>query len=143
MTLDIDKVATVQTDVEVYYIEEGLGVTPNGAIGAAKRKFRDEFDADKVAAKKMRETHNGFYVMAMEKPEPEYLDQVALQALRNNPEVVADLEATDFALVDDAAEELVDAVYERTYNPDEFDLEEVQEKLEMTLRCYGPVVKDE
>lgn len=141
MTVDLKDVHHASTDVRVYFIEEGLGTTPNGAVGAAKRQFREDFDADKVAAKKMQETRNGFYVMAMEKPEESYLDQVALRVLRKNPDVVADLEARDFALVDAGAEELVDKVYEIVYNPSQFELEEVQETLEETLETYAPVVE--
>jgi hypothetical protein len=140
MTIDLDNVYQAQTDVQVYFIEEGLSATPNGAIGAAKRQFREDYDSDKVAAKKMRETRNGFYVMAMAKPEDSYLEQMALRVLRNNPDVVADLEARDFALVDAGAEELVDAVFDQAHSPDRFDLEEVQETLEEMLRAYAPVV---
>jgi len=140
MTIDLDNVYPASTDVQVYFIEGDLGATPNGAIGAAKRQFREDFDADKVAAKKMRETRNGFYVMAMAKPEDTYLEQIALRVLRGNPDVVADLQAEDFALVDAGAEELVDRVFDQAHSPDRFELEEVQTTLEEMLKCYRPVV---
>lgn len=141
MSIDLDNVYQAQTDVQVYFIEGDLGASPNAAVGAAKRQFREDYDADKVVAKKMRETRNGFYVMTMAKPEPAYLGKMALSVLRDNPKLVADLQKKDFALVDAAAEELIDKVFDRVRGSNRFKLKEVQNALEETLEAYAPVVK--
>jgi hypothetical protein len=142
MTVGLDDVHNASTDVEVYFIEERLATTPNGAVGAAKRQFREDYaDADKVGAKKMRETRNGFYVMAMAKPEPNYLDQVALRVLRDNSEPVGDVTNYQKEPSSAAAEHLIDKVFEKVHTPTSFELDEVKDALERNHSLYADLVE--
>jgi len=142
MTVDLDDVHNASTDVEVYFIEEGLDVTPSGAVGAAKRQFREDYDdVDDVSAKKMRETRNGIYVMAMAKPEPNYLDQVALKVLRNEPQAVSDAVGSGSSLGGfGATQYLINEVLERVYSQSKFDRDDAEEALNRNCTIYDELV---
>lgn len=140
--LNLDVVETPSIDVKVYFIPDGdFHLTANRAVGVAKRRFRDEYDADKVAAKKMQETRNGMYVMAMEKPEPTYLDQIALRTLRDNPEAVDDVVSYHRDIDDPARDHLIDEMMERDHDPDRRDIEDVKEALDRNHTRYSDLVK--
>jgi len=144
--LKLDCVEQPSIDSELYFIPDGdFDLTANRAVGVAKRKFRDDHpDTDKVAAKKMRETRNGMYVMAMEKPEPTYLDIIALRTLRDNPQAVDDVviyhkDIKD--IKDPARDHLIDEVMERHRCPDRLDIEDVQDALDRNHTTYIDLVE--
>jgi hypothetical protein len=142
--LELDCVHEPSIDSELYFIptSDDYHLTPNKAVGVAKRKFRDEHpDADKVSAKKMRETRNGMYVMAMAKPEPTYLDQIALRTLRDNPQAVDYVSNYHREIDDPARDHLIDEMMERDHSPNRRDIEDVQDALDRNHTTYIDLVE--
>ena len=146
--LKLDCVEQPSIDSELYFIPDGdFDLTANRAVGVAKRKFRDDHpDTDKVTAKKVRETQNGMYVMAMEKPEPTRLDTIALRALRENPQAVDDVVTYDKDIENLARDHLINEVMERYMmepyrGSDRLDIEDVQDALDRNHTTYIDLVE--
>jgi len=141
--LKLDCVEQPSIGSELYFIPDGdFDLTANRAVGVAKRKFRDDHpDTDKVAAKKMRETRNGMYVMAMAKPEPTYLDTIALRTLRDNPQAVDDVATYHKDIGDPARDHMIDEFMERCHGADRRDIEDVQDALDRNHTTYIDLVE--